>query len=74
MSALRLKTDLNIVPQRDLETGLNHCFVIEANKNVFQNANGPRVQCGVRIVYKRTQITSDALQRCLIDCATKRQE
>jgi hypothetical protein len=48
--------------------------VINANKDVFQNANGPRVQCGARIVDKSAQIISGAPQRGLIDCAAKRQK
>ena len=49
-------------------------FVIDTDENVFKNTTGCGTQSGLGIVYKRTQITSDALQRCLIDCAAKRQE
>jgi hypothetical protein len=56
------------------ENAAARSFVIDANKNVFQNANGPRVQCGVRIVDKSAQIISGAPQRGLIDCAAKRQK
>jgi hypothetical protein len=56
------------------ENAAARSFVIDANKNVFQNANGPRVQCGARIVDKSAQIISGAPQRGLIDCAAKRQK